>query len=74
MERPSLKTIVFLALGAIIFALGVFVAVSPVQTSVGTGCEDGGCSAIIGVTVPALALGSVIIVSGILIFALGIED
>ena len=73
--RPSArsKSVLALSLGALVFTVGAFIAISPVQTSVGAGCEDGGCSMMVNVTVPALALGSAIIVLGILIFALGMN-
>lgn len=70
---PKVRNTLVLMIGVAVFLLGVLVALSPVPTTVNTMCEDGGCSALASIPLPALGLGSTIIVLGIAVFALGLD-
>ncbi len=59
-------------LGASVFLSGLAVYTLQVPALIGTGCEEGGCSAYATFMVPSVALSSLVIIVGLLILAYGL--
>ncbi|HZW84947.1 MAG TPA: hypothetical protein VFE91_03465 [Nitrososphaerales archaeon] len=70
---PGVRSAALLILGTAVFVAGAIVAISPVPTTVNTMCEEGGCGATQTLPLPALGLGSIISVLGIVFFAWGLD-
>jgi hypothetical protein len=59
-------------LGATLFAAGLIICTVPVAAVLGTQCEEGGCAAYATFILPSVALGSLVIVAGLLALAFGL--
>lgn len=75
--RACVRAKIFLVpLGASVFLAGLVVYTLQVPAIIGTGCEEGGCSAYGTFLVPSVALSSLVIVVGLLVlaYALGRDE